>query len=368
MEFSLEEQKHGRLYLKKILLTGGGTAGHVTPNIALIHQLRELDFEIHYAGTHKGIEFELIGKENVPFHPLRAGKLRRYIDFKNLTDIFKIASGFIQAFMLIIKIHPHIIFSKGGFVSCPVVWAGWLLRKPVVIHESDMTPGLANKLSLPFAYKICYSFPETKKHVSQSKGILTGIPIRQTLFSGNPETGKFICGFTDSKPVLLIIGGSQGSQIINTTIRESLDTLLKEYNICHLCGKGNSIQNRTGYIQFEYVNEELAHLYALSDIVISRSGATTLFELLALRKPNLLIPLALNASRGDQILNARSFEKQGFSKVLLQENLTSETLITALNMTFNSKDTLISAMKKSDLANSADAVVNVIESVLKKRE
>jgi UDP-N-acetylglucosamine--N-acetylmuramyl-(pentapeptide) pyrophosphoryl-undecaprenol N-acetylglucosamine transferase len=296
----------------------------------------------------------------VKFYSLSAGKLRRYLDFKNVTDIFKIGAGFLQAIFLIMKVRPNVVFSKGGFVSCPVVWAAWLLGRPVIIHESDITPGLANRLSIPFAKKICYSFPETAK----GKGVHTGIPIRNTLFSGNAEEGRKICGFKDSKPVVMIIGGSLGSQVINTAIRESLPTLLREYNICHICGKGNRTEDQDGYKQFEYVNTELAHLFAMADIVISRSGATTLFELLALRKPNLLIPLALNASRGDQILNARSFEGQGYSHVLLQEKLTSETLITSLSKAFNDRKNMAAAMEKSTFTDGVESVIKVIESVV----
>ncbi len=351
--------------MKKIVLTGGGTAGHVTPNLALVDTLRANGFTVEYIGTRKGIEFELVKRTSIPMHCISAGKLRRYLDFKNVTDLFKIMLGFLQSFVLLLKINPDVVFSKGGFVSCPVVWAAWLLRKPVVIHESDMTPGLANKLSLPFAKKICFSFRETEKHLAQSKRVLTGIPIRKELFRGDVSEGRRLCGFTDNKPVVMIIGGSQGSQVVNTAIRESLSILLDEFNVCHLCGRGNLGDDRAGYKQFEYVNEELPHLFVMADVVVSRSGATTLFELLALRKPSLLIPLASNASRGDQILNAESFEKQGYSKVLHQDDLSSEALISALSATFNDRSKMIDAMNGSNITDGIDAVVSVIKSVTK---
>lgn len=352
--------------MKKILLTGGGTAGHVTPNIALIPGLHERKYEIFYAGTRKGIERELIYREGIQYYSLSAGKLRRYFDLKNVTDIFKIAIGFLQSILLIIRVRPDVVFSKGGFVSCPVVWAAWLLGKPVIIHESDITPGLANRLSMPFAKKICFSFPETSKHILASKGIQTGIPIRKSLFAGNAEEGRDLCGFTDNKPVIMIIGGSLGSQIVNTVIRESLPLLLKKYNICHICGKGNVAKDYEGYKQFEYVNTELSHIFAMADIIVSRSGATTLFELLALRKPALLIPLASNASRGDQILNARSFERQGYSNVLFQEKLTSETLVASLQAAYDHRQEMIEAMKRSTFSGGVEQVLEVIDSIMKK--
>lgn len=353
--------------MKKIILTGGGTAGHVTPNIALLNHLKKAGFEIHYIGTVKGIEFELIKRENITFHPISAGKLRRYFDFKNITDIFRIFMGFIQALIIVWKIKPDIVFSKGGFVSCPVVWAAWLCAKPVIIHESDMTPGLANKLSIPFARKICYCFPETGPMLPENKRVYSGLPVRESLFTGSVNEGKLLCGFTDNKPVIMIIGGSQGSQIINNAVRESLDTLLKKFNICHICGKNNLIENRPGYYQFEYVNEELSHLFAMTDLAISRSGATTLFEFLALGKPSLLIPLAGNASRGDQILNARSFEKQGFSIVLPQENLNSETLINSVRDLYQRKEKIKAAIEKSSLNNGVEKITTLIEECIQNR-
>lgn len=316
-----------------IVLTGGGTAGHVTPNIALLPALKSAGYTIHYIGTAEGIEHDLIKRENVPYHAIPAGKLRRYIDWQNITDIARIKLGFIKAFFTLGRIKPNIIFSKGGFVTPPVVWAAWLRRIPVIIHESDITPGLANKLALPFATRICHAFAETAKHLPKNKAVHTGIPVRSELHSGDPQKGRTLCGFTTDKPILLIIGGSLGSQVINTAVRTALPDLLKTVQICHLCGRGNrdtSLNEIQGYTQFEYVSEELPHLFAAADFVISRAGATTLFELLSLRKPTLLIPLSARASRGDQILNAQSFQNAGYSLVLPEEELTPQTLIQSL--------------------------------------
>lgn len=351
--------------MKRIIFTGGGSSGHVTPNIALFPKLVELGYEIHYVGTKDGIERELIEKEGITYHPIKAGKLRRYIDLKNISDSFRVLQGFIDATKVIRRVKPDIVFSKGGFVSSPVIWAAYLNRIPSIIHESDYTPGLANKLSMPFTNKICYTFPETAKYLPSNKGIITGIPVREKILSGEATKGRRICDFNEAKPTILIIGGSLGSQAINKNIRGILEDLLKDYQIAHICGKGGideSLNSIKGYKQFEYVNEELPHLFEMADLVISRAGATTLFELLALKKPNLLIPLSKHASRGDQILNANSFKKQGFSNVLLEEDLTGETLLDYINKTYNERLKLQKAMELSEYGNAIDKIIEVIES------
>ncbi len=347
----------------KIIMTGGGTAGHITPNIALMPRLRELGFEIHYIGTRTGMERQLIETQGIPYHTISAGKLRRYFDFKNLTDIINISKGFFQAVNIITKVKPDIVFSKGGFVSCPVVWAAWFNKIPVIIHESDFTPGLANKLSMPFAEKICFTFPETRQYIKNNKGILTGIPVRESLYSGNPATGRELCGFTADKPVLMIIGGSQGSGVLNSIVRLSLEELLKEFQICHICGKGGvdaNLKGITGYSQFEYVNEELPHLFSMADLIVARAGSTSLFEILALKKPNLLIPLSKLVSRGDQILNARSFEKQGFSRVLMEEDLNREAFLENIRQVHSNRKVYTISMSKSAFKKGIDEVTKVI--------
>ena len=310
--------------MKRIILTGGGTAGHVTPNIALLPRLKELGYDIHYIGSYTGIEKDLIKQFEIPYHGISSGKLRRYFSVQNFTDPFRVLKGFREANKLIKELKPDVIFSKGGFVSVPVVMAGKRRHVPTIIHESDMTPGLANKISIPSATKVCCNFPETLEHLPKEKAVLTGSPIRQELLEGSRSAALEFCGLTDDKPVILIIGGSLGSVAVNNAVRSVLPELLKDFHVIHLCGKGkmdDSLKSLKGYVQFEYIQNQLKDLFALTDVVISRAGANAICELLALHKPNLLIPLSANASRGDQILNARSFERQGFSIVLEEEEL-----------------------------------------------
>ena len=350
--------------MKRIILTGGGTAGHVTPNIALLPRLKELQYDIHYIGSYNGIEKELIAPFQIPYHGISSGKLRRYFSVKNFTDPFRVLKGFHEANKLIRTLKPDVIFSKGGFVSVPVVMAGKHNRVPVIIHESDMTPGLANKLAMSSATKICCNFPETLEHLPKEKAVLTGSPIRQELLSGDREAAKKFCGFTSDKPVILIIGGSLGAAAVNKAVRSILPKLLENFQIIHLCGKGKldtSLTGIDGYIQFEYIQKELKDLFALTDIVISRAGANAICELLALHKPNILIPLSASASRGDQILNARSFERQGFSIVIEEENLTDDLLLSEINRLYKDRESFISVMKNSDMQNSIETIINLIE-------
>ena len=354
-----------------ILLTGGGSAGHVTPNIALAQALLGRGYTVHYAGRAEGIEKDLIAPAGLPYHGLSAGKLRRYASLENLTDIARIAKGSLDAFRLIRRLRPALVFSKGGFVSCPVVWAAWLNRIPVVAHESDVSPGLANKLSIPFAQRICYAFAETGRHFAAAKRAHTGIPVRPALLDGDAEQGRRLCGFSDAaKPSLLIMGGSLGSRIINEAVQASLPALLPDFNICHLVGPENAAPATPatpGYFALPYAGEELAHLLALADLVLSRAGATTLFELLAARKPHLLIPLSRQASRGDQIQNASSFERLGYSEVLSEEALTPQSLCAALRGAYAKRQQLAKQMAEASIANATERVIEVIESCLSER-
>ncbi|MCT4565552.1 MAG: undecaprenyldiphospho-muramoylpentapeptide beta-N-acetylglucosaminyltransferase [Maledivibacter sp.] len=349
--------------MKRIVMTGGGTAGHVTPNIALIPRLKKMGYDVHYIGTKKGIERKLIEKEGIPYHIVNAGKLRRYLDLKNITDTLRISQGFIQSLSIIRKLKPSVVFSKGGFVSSPVVWAAWMNRIPIVIHESDYTPGLANKISIPFAQKLCYTFPETERYIPKEKGVLTGIPVRESLFAGDKRKGIEICRFSNEKPIILVIGGSLGSEVINKSIRANLEVILKNFQICHICGKGNVDKNYKdikGYKQFEYVSKELPHLFDMADLIISRAGATVLYEILALRKPNILIPLSKKASRGDQILNAASFEKQGLSYVIMEEELDDKSILEGIEKAYKNRRDYVNAMNSNKAGNGIDEVLKVI--------
>lgn len=351
--------------MKKIVMTGGGTAGHVTPNIALMPALKEAGYDIQYIGSYNGIEKGLIEAQDIPYTGIDSGKLRRYFDIKNFSDPFRVIKGFAQAVGLMHKIKPDIVFSKGGFVSVPVVLAAKICNIPAIIHESDITPGLANKIAIKGAKKVCCNFPETLKYLPSDKAVLTGSPIRRELLSGNKENAYKLCGFpAEKKPVLLIIGGSLGSRAINEAVRNVLSTLLQDFHIIHLCGKGNldeSLTGTTGYAQFEYVSAELTDMLALADLAISRAGANSICELLALHKPNILIPLSAAASRGDQILNANSFEKQGFSYVIKEEDVTDEVLLSAVKEVYTNRQKYIDAMSNSGQMDSIATIIELIK-------
>lgn len=350
---------------RKIIMTGGGSAGHVTPNLALVPKLLELGYEVQYIGTKDGIESSIIKEARIKYHIISSGKLRRYFDIKNFTDPFRVIKGVFDAISIMRREKPNVVFSKGGFVSVPVVIAAHFCRIPAIAHESDMTPGLANRLAVPYCTKVCVTFPESINNIKGNKAVLTGTPIRKELLKGNKDIGLEICGFRNlSKPVLFVIGGSLGARVINETLRGCLDEILSNYNIIHICGKGNidkNLDKKIGYVQFEYVSEELPHLMNAADLVISRAGANSIFELLALRKPNILIPLSKKSSRGDQILNAQSFKKNGYSLVIEEEQLNPKSLIKSINELSENRKKYIKAMSESPVKNGVDNIIEVIE-------
>lgn len=357
---------------KTIILTGGGTAGHVMPNIALLPYLKDENFSVHYIGQKNSIEENLISQtKDVKFHKISSGKLRRYFALKNFSDPFKVLYGTAQSIAIISKVKPKIIFSKGGYVALPVTLGAKIKKVPVVLHESDITPGLANKIAMRFCKKVCVSFDETLKHIDKGKGVYTGSPIRDDLFTGSVLKAKTFLNIPQNRsdmPTVLVMGGSLGSLFINETLRASLSTLLKKYNIIHICGKGHiyeSLIKKDGYMQYEYINEELKDIFAIADIVVSRAGANSIFELASLCKPNLLIPLPMTASRGDQILNAKNFQKKGFSDVLLQEDLTKDAFIEHINKLYENRDTYISTMKKANLKSGTNNIIEVLNANMK---
>ncbi len=346
--------------MKKIVMTGGGTGGHVTPNLALIPRLQADGWEVHYIGAANSVEQELVSKlPGVRFYTVAVGKLRRYFDLKNFSDPFRVIRGIAQATGIIRKIKPNVVFSKGGFVSVPVVYGAHFNHVPIVTHESDLTPGLANKLCLPFASVQCCTFPEAVKY-ARGKGVHTGTPIRPEVLSGNREAGLARFGFDRNLPVLMVVGGSSGAQAINECVRAALSELTDTFQVLHLCGKGNLSPEHEGihnYVQREYLDAEMADAYACADVLISRAGSNSLCEILALRKPALLIPYPLDASRGDQVLNAQSFADRGLSRVLQQSDMTSKTLVEGVIALYHDRGSLYDAMDAEPTANGVDNVL-----------
>ncbi len=350
--------------MKKIVLTGGGTAGHVTPNIALFPLLKDLEYNVSYIGSYDGMEKKLLHDFPIPYYGISTGKFRRYFDIKNFTDPFRVIKGYFEAKKLLKEIKPDLLFSKGGFVTVPVVRAAAALKIPCIIHESDMTPGLANRICIPVAKKVCCNFPETLQFIPGNKAVLTGTPIRQELFLGDKEEGFRFCGLKEDKPVILIMGGSLGAASVNQIVRSALPELLSDFYIVHLCGKGKkdiSLVNTNGYLQYEYITDELKDLLAIADLVISRAGANAICELLALQKPNLLIPLTSKSSRGDQLLNARSFESQGYSIVLEEDSLSIERFVSEIHQLYRNRNHFIEVMKNSTQTDSASIILSLIQ-------
>ena len=348
--------------MKKIVLTGGGSAGHVTPNLALAAELERRGWQLLYIGSHDGMEKAVVEDAGLPYRSIATGKLRRYLSLKNLTDPFRVIKGIGDAKKILKEEQPALVFAKGGFVSLPVVKAAKKLGIPAFLHESDMTPGLANKLCFKDATRVFCNFPETLASLPAGKSFVSGCPIREELGSGSREAALAFTGLSGEKPVLLQIGGSLGASALNDLLRESLPALLPHFDVIHLCGKGKLDEsvNYPGYVQYEFISQELKDLFALTDIVLSRSGANAICELLYLQKPALLVPLPLSASRGDQILNARSFEKQGFSKMIEQEELTSERLVQELLQLYEEREKYRTAMQNS---NQSDAVTFLCDQI-----
>ena len=320
--------------MSKIAFTGGGTVGHVSVNLSLIPTALEKGHQVFYIGSKNGIEREMIESQlsNIKYYPISSGKLRRYLSFENAKDVFKVLKGILDARRVLKKEKPDLLFSKGGFVSVPVVIAARSLNIPTIIHESDLTPGLANKISLKFSKKIYTTFEDTLKYLPKDKADFVGATMREDLKEGNQQKGYEITGFDSDKKVLLVMGGSLGSKKLNDIIRENLEALLHDYQIIHLTGHGlvDESYKQKGYIQYEFVKEELTHLLSITDTVVSRAGSNAIYEFLTLRIPMLLIPLGLDQSRGDQIDNAKYFESKGYGKMIPEDQLTQFKLLEQL--------------------------------------
>lgn len=353
---------------KYIVFTGGGSAGHVTPNIAVIQKCINAGWKVAYIGTDKGIEKTIVSKLLIPFYGISSGKLRRYFSWHNFIDPFKILFAIAQSYFLLKKIKPALVFSKGGFVAFPVVFAAWLNRIPIVAHESDFTLGLANRLCLPFVSKICITFAEGKEiFKQQDKVVVTGAPLREALFSGIPQRGKAYCGFRDEKPILMITGGGSGSVLINQTVRAILPELLTDFNVIHICGEDKTsmdYDNIAGYQQFTYVNDEWPDLMAAADLVISRSGSNSVYELLALKKPHIFIPLSKHASRGDQIDNANFCAERGLSYVLKEALLNQKSLLAAIHTVHKQRAQITQKLQDFSVQSGTGAIFAVFLSVL----
>lgn len=352
---------------KTFVFTGGGSAGHVTPNLALIEACSG-SAQCYYMGMRDSIEQEMLSKTTTPFYGITAGKLRRYMTIKHLAEPVKVLMGLFQSYRILKKLKPDVVFSKGGFVSVPVAMAAWMQGIPVIAHESDMTPGLANRITFPFVKKLCVNFPEVIKFFKHPKDVyITGTPVRAFLLHGSKEKALQLTHFDPTRLTILIIGGSLGSVKINDTVRKVLPSLLTQYQVIHLCGKGNlesSLNQTPHYYQMEFAGSELADLFALSDVVVSRAGANTLCELLTLGKPHLLIPLSKKASRGDQIDNARYFEKKGASMVLWEEQLNEKNLTKYLSVLIEKRQDFVEKIQAIGVSSATEKVLNIIDETL----
>ncbi|MCR8842163.1 undecaprenyldiphospho-muramoylpentapeptide beta-N-acetylglucosaminyltransferase [Paenibacillus sp. SC116] len=352
---------------KRILFTGGGTAGHVTANTVLMPKFRANGWELHYVGSEHGIERKMISEyEHVKYHGISTGKLRRYMSWSNITDIFKVLKGIVQAYFIVRKINPDIVFSKGGFVSVPVVIGARLRRVPIVIYEPDVNLGLANRISYTFCTKMCTTFEETAVQYPSNKTVHVGAIVKEELQQVSAERGRTACEFTKDKPILLVVGGSQGAQRINDIVRSTLPYLLLHFQVIHICGAGkvDSTINHNDYKQFEFVGQLYPDLVAMADVVVSRAGSNTLHELLALRKPMLLIPHTVGGAKTGQLINAKHFCDKGYAAMIRQEEMTEEQFVRAVLDVYEQRECYIEAMRQNVTNQAVDKLIALIDDVL----
>ena len=345
-----------------VLFTGGGSAGHVVPCLPLIEHFLRLGTTVSYIGSHSGPEAALIKPTGAAFFAIRSGKLRRYWSWRNVADVWWVVVGILQAWRLVRRLEPAVLFSKGGYAAFPVVVAAWLTRVPVVAHESDLTPGLANRLSLPFVAAVCTTFAVTQFPVRNVPVIHTGTPLRHALTTGEAARGRALVGEPEL-PLVLVVGGSLGSSALNAAVRAALGELLEWCCVAHVCGPGHvdaTLTARAGYRQFEYVGDGWGDLLAAADVVVSRAGANSLYELVALRKPHLLVPLTRQASRGDQLENAAYALERGWSRVLPEDQLEPARLCEAVRRLYTDRDAVMAALADAGLGDGTAATARII--------
>lgn len=349
--------------MNRIAFTGGGTAGHIVPNLALLPYLENTFDDFCYIGSCE-MEERLCKNAGVPFYRVSTAKLARKFTVKNFAIPYKVIKGYGEAKKLLSDLKPDVVFSKGGFVSVPVVYAAAALGIPVVSHESDLTAGLANKITSNKADKVLTAFPETAKHVK--KGEYVGCPMRKELFSAAKAEAIKHYGFGGVKPVLLVLGGSQGSKKLNDCIESALEDLLPRFDILQICGKGNADNKMTnGRLKLEYEND-MARAYAAADIALSRAGATTVFELLALKIPAVVVPLAKGASRGDQVENAEYFLSKGLISVLYEHNLTPASLVAAVSMAYADRFNFKRRLENENFGGAAARIASILSAYAKR--
>ena len=348
------------------MITGGGTAGHVIPSFPVIERLLADGLQVSFIGSTSGFEERLVEDLDVRFYGITTGKLRRYFSLENVLDVFRVFVGIQQAFALIRRLKPVVVFSKGGYVAFPVVVAAWMNRVPVVAHESDLTPGLANRLCLPFVKSLCLNFAETQ--VRARNVLVTGTAVRPDLLNGNAAHGRVWLGVTDGTRILVVVGGSLGAAAINSVVRESLGTLCEDFFVVHVCGVGqiDAQFDQANYRQFEYISKEWGDVLAAAALVITRSGANALYELLVLRKVNILIPLTRRASRGDQIENAEMAERAGWSFVLPEEILDRDSLVNAVAFIERDRDPWQNNLRTFKARDSVTLIYNELARVARR--
>lgn len=346
-------------------MTGGGSAGHIVPNLAVAEALKEKGIDCEYLGRPYGMEASMIRNAGMEFHTMNSGRLHRSFDIDVLLTPFRVIQGVCQGIYWILKRKPVVMFCKGGFMSLPAAIAGWITGTPVVLHESDLTPGLANKLCGPFAKKICCTFEETMQYLPEKKAVYTGTPIRRSLLRGSKEKGYALTGFEndpEAKPVLMVVGGSLGAGALNDAVAENLESLLDSFRVIHLYGVDHETdpEPRDGYFPIRYASDEMADLFAITDMVLSRAGANAINEFLQLKLPNVLVPLPVGVSRGDQVLNAKQFSKLGFSYLLEQESMNSKTLMEALYYVRDHRCEYQEAMNSDKAKNGSEELCRVL--------